>query len=158
MIRYIHLMKTISTLAFLLTFSCSAFSQANTVKYNKALADSLSADANGMKQYVLVLLKTGTTQDLSKQTSDSLFKLHLSNMDEMVAKGKLVIAGPFKKNEKAYRGIFILNVKTLEEADVLLSTDAAIKAKLLEAESFYWYGSAALPMYLRYHNEIEKPR
>ncbi|MES2690534.1 MAG: hypothetical protein V4658_09030, partial [Bacteroidota bacterium] len=105
-----------------------------------------------------VMLRTGPAKDVDKQVSDSLFKLHLSNMGEMAARGKLIVAGPFKKNERSYRGIFILNVKTLEEADALLSGDAAIKARLLEAESFYWYGSAALPMYLQYHNEIEKSR
>lgn len=151
-------MKTSLILTFLFAFSCSAFSQTGRNTYNKALADSLGSDANGMKQYVFVMLRTGTAKDVSKQVSDSLFKLHISNMGEMAARGKLIVAGPFKKNERSYRGIFILNVKTLEEADALLNGDAAIKAKLLEAESFYWYGSAALPMYLQYHNEIEKSR
>lgn len=147
-------MKILS-FAICLALSCSVFSQS---KYNKTLADSLGADANGMKQYVLVILKTGPAKDQGKQVSDSLFKLHLSNMSEMVANGQLVVAGPFKKNEKALRGIFILNVKTLEEAGLLLNKDAAIKAGLLEAETFYWYGSAALPMYLKHHNEIEQPK
>jgi hypothetical protein len=69
-----------------------------------------------------------------------------------------MVAGPIKKNDKAYRGIFILNVKTTEEANELLAKDPAIKEKLLEAELFQWYGSAALPMYLPYHNKVEKKK
>jgi uncharacterized protein len=42
------------------------------------------------------------------------------------------------------------NIKYLpaEEAHALLNTNHAIKAKLLDAELYGWYGSAALPLYL----------
>ena len=70
--------------------------------------------------------------------------------------GKLVAAGPIKKNDKDYEGIFILNVKTIEEAKVLLETDPAIQTKMLDTELFQWYGSAALPLYLKYHDNIKK--
>lgn len=77
-------------------------------------------------------------------------------MDRLVKEHKLIVAGPFGKNEKAYRGLFILNVQNLEEASQLLETDPAIKAKLLTAEVFQWYGSAALPLYLPFHNKLSK--
>ena len=67
-----------------------------------------------------------------------------------------MVAGPLKKNEKTYRGIFILNVPTIEEAEQLLRTDAAIKSKLLEPEFYKWYGSAALSEYLAAHEKIWK--
>ena len=73
-----------------------------------------------------------------------------------MAQGKLVVAGPLGKNEKTYRGIFILDVASQEEAQALLATDPAIKEKLLEAELYQWYGSAALPVYLPTHQKIEK--
>jgi uncharacterized protein YciI len=125
-------------------------------KYNKTLADSLGADDYGMKKYVLVILKTGSNKMEDKQKIDSLFRGHMGNINRLATAGKLVVAGPFSKNDKAYRGIFILNVKTIEEANGLLDSDPAIKAKLLEAESFIWYGSAALPMYLPNHEKVEK--
>ena len=59
---------------------------------------------------------------------------------------------------KTYRGIFILNVKTIEEANDLLESDPTIKEKVLEAEIFKWYGSAALPTYLPKHKKIEKKK
>jgi uncharacterized protein YciI len=111
-----------------------------------------------MKQYTLVILKTGTAKIDRKETVDSLFQGHMENIQRMAAAGKLMVAGPIKKNDKTYRGIFILNVKTTEEANELLAKDPAIKEKLLEAELYQWYGSSALPMYLPFHNKVEKKK
>ncbi|MES2882449.1 MAG: hypothetical protein V4676_09900 [Bacteroidota bacterium] len=142
----------------IMLFICclAANAQVTNSKYDKALADSLNADEYGMKMYVLVILKTGSNTTASKSTSDSLFGGHMQNIKRMVADGKLAVAGPLKKNEKNYRGIFILNVKTVDEANLLLANDPAISAKLLDAEVYSWYGSAALPMYLPASDKIGK--
>ncbi len=135
-----------------------AISQNNNPKYDKALADSLGADDYGMKMYVLVILKTGSNKTESKEKTDSLFSGHMQNINHLAGIGKLVVAGPLRKNEKEYRGIFILDVKTIEEAKLLLDTDPAIKAQLLDTELFHWYGSAALPVYLKFHDKVEKSK
>ncbi len=139
-------------------FSAGVSAQSNNPNYDKLLADSLGADEYGMKSYVLVILKTGTKEIESKEIRDSVFRGHLTNIGRLAKLGKLVVAGPLRKNERAYRGIFIFNVKTIEEANDLLSTDPAIKEKLLDAELFQWYGSAALPVYLQVHEKIEKSK
>lgn len=141
---------------FLLLCSQLVYAQKQTPAFNQALADSLGADKYGMKMYVMVILKTGTATITDKATVDSLFKGHMDNIGHLADRGKLVVAGPFQKNDKQYRGIFILNTSSLEEAKTLLQTDPAIKAKLLDTEIFNWYGSAALPLYLRYHPEVTK--
>jgi uncharacterized protein YciI len=129
--------------------------QSSNPEYDKALADSLGADNYGMKMYVLVLLKTGPeTKD--KKTTDSLFRGHMKNIKRLVEMGKLVVAGPLQKNEKEYRGIFVLNVKTTEEAATLLQTDPAIYAGLLVPELYGWYGSAALPLYLPASKKVSR--
>jgi uncharacterized protein YciI len=128
---------------------------AQSTKYDKALSDSLGSDNYGMKMYVLVLLKTGTAS-FDQKTTDSLFNGHMANIGRLVSEGKLVVAGPLGKNEKNYRGIFIFNVRTIEEANQLLITDPTIKAKVLDAELYQWYGSAALPLYLPYHSKLQK--
>lgn len=138
-----------------LAISTFVFSQDNP-KYNKALADSLGADEYGMKMYVLVLLKTGPVTISDKKVSDSLFAGHMKNIQRLADEGKLSVAGPLQKNDKNYRGIFILNVKTIDEAKTLLQTDPTIKAKLLDAELYGWYGSAALPMYLPASEKVNK--
>ena len=133
-----------------------ASAQSANPNYDKRLADSLGGDDYGMKLYVLVILKTGTNTNVSKATTDSLFKGHMDNIKKLASQNKLVVAGPLKKNEKAYRGIFIFDVRSIAEAKELLKTDPAVDQKLLDVELFEWYGSAALPVYLRQHEKIEK--
>ena len=139
----------------LLVFGNYSNAQTET-KYNKALADSLGADEYGMKMYVFVILKTGENKTTDKIIRDSLFKGHMNNMGRLAEAGKLVVAGPFEKNNKEYRGLFILNVKTIEEATVLLQTDPAIKAKIFDTELYQWYGSAALPLHVKYHESLKQ--
>jgi uncharacterized protein YciI len=142
----------------LLSFSLSATGQTENPNFDKLLADSLGGDDYGMKPYILVILKTGPNKTADKKVLDSLFRGHMNNISYLASIGKLTVAGPLGKNDKTYRGIFILNVKTIEEAKVLLASDPTIKEKVLEAEIFNWYGSAALPTYLPNHKKIEKKK
>ncbi|MEX0967454.1 MAG: hypothetical protein WD077_09460 [Bacteroidia bacterium] len=130
--------------------------QTTNPAFDSTLAERLGADGYGMKSYVLVLLKTGSNQSREKHLIDSCFSGHLRNIERLVDLGKLIVAGPLGKNENTYRGIFILNVENFEEANELLETDPAINAKLLEAELYKWYGSAALPEYLTTADKIWK--
>jgi len=133
------------------------FGQNNNPKYDQALAESLGGDDYGMKMYVLVILKTGNYSPV-KKISDSLFLGHMQNIKRLVDSGKLIVAGPMEKNDNNYRGIFILNASSIEEGRLLVDTDPAVHSKLLEADIFQWYGSAALPQYLKYHELIEKKK
>lgn len=150
-----YIAKMLVTFFLLLTLT-KANAQMDNPKYNKQLADSLGADDYGMKMYVLVILKPGKTKIENKQKADSLFLGHFQNINHLAEIGKLVVAGPIKKNVKEYEGIFILNVKTIEEANILLETDPAIKSKMLDTELFQWYGSAALPLYLKFHDNVKR--
>jgi uncharacterized protein YciI len=147
---------------WILTVICLCWSvgltlaQTSNPDYDAKLAEKLGADAYGMKSYVLVMLKTGPVEVEDKAVRDSLFRGHLDNIGRLVDLGKLVVAGPLGKNEQHYRGIFILNVTNLDEARELLESDPVIREKVLEADLFLWYGSAALPEYLKVHRLIEK--
>ena len=136
----------------------TATAQSDNPKYDKELAESLGGDDYGMKPYVLVMLKTGSNKTTDKKVIDSLFTGHMANIQRLSDEGKLTVAGPLGKNDKSYRGIFIFNVKTIEEAKALLVTDPAVKAQILDAELYQWYGSAALPLYLQSHEKIEKKK
>jgi len=151
-------MHAILTLIILFFFSNELMAQTINPNYDPSLAQSLGADDNGMKSYVLVILKTGTNATTDKTFIDSCFRGHLDNIWRLVEAGKMIVAGPLGKNERTYRGIFILNVTTVEEAEQLLQTDPAVKEKLLEAELYSWYGSAALPTYLDAADKIWKQR
>jgi uncharacterized protein YciI len=128
--------------------------QTKNPNYDAELAKTLGGDEYGMKKYVLVILKTGTNTTTDKAVTDSLFRGHMDNIGRLVELNKLIVAGPLGKNDLTYRGIFILNVTTFEEANELLETDPAIKEKLLTPELFNWYGSAALPEYLKASDKI----
>ena len=142
---------------FIISLIClTIFTIGFTQKYDVRLAKKLGADEYGMKSYVLVILKTGTNTTTDKQTLDSLFRGHMDNIQRLSAQRKLIVAGPMKKNPNNYRGIFILDVKTQDEAHQLLSTDPTIREKIFDVELYDWYGSAALPTYLPAHTKIEK--
>jgi len=148
-------MKLTYTIAVLL-LTLMSFGQNNNPNYNEVLATKLGADDYGMKKFVLVILKTGSNTDDNKTKKDSCFTGHMTNINKLVKDKKLIVAGPIGKNDKTYRGIFILDVPTLEEATVLLQTDPAINAKYLEPELYIWYGSAALSEYLEVSDKIWK--
>jgi len=133
-----------------------ATAQSDNPNYDQALADSLEADEYGMKSYVFVILKTGPMQLDDEQKVSELFRGHLENINRLVEQKKLIVAGPFGRNDRNYRGLFIFDSKDKAEVEALLQTDPAIKEKLLEAELFDWYGSAALRTYLEASYRITK--
>lgn len=127
--------------------------------YDEVLAKRLGADDYGMKSYWLVILKTGPNTTTDKAFISESFRGHMENMGKMVEAGKLVVAGPMGKNDKTYRGIFIINDPgTEEEVKTQLQSDPAVKAGLLEAEVYKWYGSAALPEYLPASDKVWKSK
>lgn len=141
-------MKLLYILLSLIFFQTKIMAQKANPKYDSVLAKHLGADDYGMKHYVFVLLKSGNNQSTDKKFKDSCFAGHMENIKRLAAIKKLVVAGPFAQNDKMLRGLFILNVSTIEEANALLNTDPAVKAGFLQAELFKWYGSAALSEYL----------
>ena len=145
-----------TTLSILLMYcSLLGFTQSVRSGYDQHLADSLGADQYGMKMYVLVILKSGNAVITDQAQRDNIFKAHLNNIVSLVEAGKLIVSGPLFENEKQYEGIFIFNTKMQETAE-LLKTDPAIQAGLLDTELYNWYGSAALPLYLKYHDKVQK--
>lgn len=146
----------IISFSLLFLINHNVFSQTINADYDKALADSLGADENGMKSYVLVILKTGSVIIEDKDHKARLFRGHMDNINLLVKEKKLFVAGPFGKNDLTYRGLFILNVKTIEEAKALCETDPAIKEGIFDVELIPWYGSAALGEYIKVSEKITK--
>lgn len=145
---------------FLITALSSAQEKkAEKPEYNQELAASLGADQYGMKPYTIVMLTTGTAKIEDKTQMSSLMKGHMENIGKLAKEGKIVVAGPFlEKNKENYRGMFIFNTKSKEEAEQWVKTDPAVQAGVFSYEVFPWYGSAALPLYLKHHDEIAKEK
>lgn len=143
---------------FSLLLICTAFAKAQSSNsiYDQTLADSLGADDYGMKMYVFVALTTGDVKITDPDSSKALMSGHLSNINRLVKEGKLIIGGPYGKNDLNFRGLFIFNSSDTTEVKQLLQTDPAIAAGVFDTEIIPWYGSAALPTYLPNHAKIEK--
>jgi uncharacterized protein YciI len=125
--------------------------------YDAALAAKLKADDNGMRTYVMALLKAGPNRDRPADEAQRLQAAHRANIGRLAAEGKLVLAGPFA-DDGALRGIYIFDVATVAEAEALTRTDPAIQAGQLVMELHPWYGSAALMMVNEVHAKIQKVR
>lgn len=143
-------MRSIFIFLFLLATSC--FAQTSTI--DTALIRKTGADQYGMKKYVFVFLKPGPNKNIPKDSLSIIQKGHMDNIGRLAKEGLLVLAGPFM-DAGPYRGIFILNVATVEEAEKLTSTDPAIKAGRLSAEFHPWYGSAALMEVNGMHDRLQ---
>src|SRR5258706_7109810 len=67
-------------------------------KYDAELAKKLGADERGMKNYVLIILKTGPNDATIKgKERDDIFAGHFANIARLADEGKLAVAGPFEK-------------------------------------------------------------
>ena len=127
--------------------------------YDPDLAKKLGADEMGMRHYVLVILKTGPNDSkITGKERDDIFAGHMANIGRLADEGKMAIAGPFGKNDLQYRGLFIFNVQTVEEAKTLTESDPAVKAGIFEPILVPWYGSAALMATYDIHKKIAKPQ
>ncbi len=127
---------------------------AQNINYDPELAKKLNADEYGMRLYTFVLLKSGDKQNLSKSETDSIFRGHMNNIVRLENEGKLFVAGPFGANPYGYRGLFIFYETDIKKVEEMVNTDPAVSSGILKPEIFNWYGSAALPIYLDYHNKI----
>lgn len=154
-----YLLSGITILLFSTLSLISQKDSAMNPNYDKTLAEKLGGDDYGMKTFFFVILTTGTNTTEEKSKVDEYFRGHMENINRLVEQKKLIIAGPFMKNDKSYRGLFIFNNVTSKDTLVsILKTDPAIKYKLLDYEIFTWYGSAALPEYLPYSDKIWKSK
>jgi uncharacterized protein YciI len=126
--------------------------------YDATLAAELGADDYGMRSYVMVILKTGPNDKTLTDEKEraEIFKGHFSNMNSLAEDKKLVLAGPFSDPEAIRRGLYIFNVKTIEEAQKLVMTDPAVKAGIFTPEFTPYYGSAALMQVNAIHERIAK--
>lgn len=135
-----------------------SFSQEKLDTYDEKLAKELGADEYGMKNYVFCILKTCSNNKATAEEKKKYFEGHMENINRLAKEGKLIVAGPFMKNERNYRGIFIFNCKTIEEAQKLVETDSAVQAKIFEVELTPWYSSAALMQVSSNHDKLAKTK
>lgn len=94
-----------------------------------------------VKQFWLVILKTGPKDKEITDTAQrkKLFAGHFANMERLHKEGILKAAGPFGKNDFTWRGLFILDCKTKEEAESYVQTDPSVAAGIFIVDIVPWY-------------------
>lgn len=136
-------------LASLLFFSAGIATAAEpavapAAKFDAALAKRLGADERGMRMYVLVVLRSGPTPVQDQAARKAMFEGHMANIERLAKEGKLALAGPFGKNDAAWRGLFVFAVGGIDEARALVATDPVIASGEMVADYYPWYSSAAV--------------
>lgn len=126
-----------------------------SAEYDAVLAKKLGADDRGMRQYVVCFLKTGPIKVDDPVKRSALMKGHFGMINRLAGEGKLILAGPFMEGGD-FRGIYLFDVKTIDEAKRLTETDPSIKEGYFRVEFIKWYGSAALMEVNNIHKKIEK--
>ncbi len=128
--------SSLLTMAVCLLLAQPTFSQNDTTgKKNEAK----------IKQFWLVMIKTGPKdKEITDSTERSkIFAGHFSNMTRLHKEGVLKVAGPFGKNDFTWRGLFILDCKTKEEAENYVKTDPAIAAGVFVVDIVPWFSEAS---------------
>jgi uncharacterized protein YciI len=130
---------------------------AQATKFDAELARKTGADANGMRRYVLVILKTGPTRVPDGAKRDAMFAGHFANMERLAKEGKLALAGPFAKDPDGWRGLFVFAVDSIDEAKALTATDPVVVNGEMLAEYHAWYGSAATMLIPELLEKLQAP-
>lgn len=145
--------------SLVLTLICAASVLAADPAFDPDLAKKLGADERGMRTFVLCILKTGPKDaQIKGDEREAIFRGHFANIQRLADEGKLAVAGPFGKNDKGWRGLYIFNVSTIEEAEKLVVLDPAVKAGVFVPDLTPWYGSAAMLIVSETHKKIQKPK
>lgn len=125
--------------------------------YDAAQAQAWGANAQGLRGYVFVLLKTGPKRMPDGPERDAMFKGHFANMAQLAQEGLLVYAGPLD-GQNDLRGLFIFATQDMEAARKAVDTDPVIAHGEMVAELHRHYGSAALLAVNEWHPRLVKPQ
>ncbi len=94
-----------------------------------------------IKQFWLVVLKTGPQDKVITDSAErsKIFAGHFANMERLYNDGILKIAGPFGKNDFTWRGLFVLDCTTKEDAEAHVKTDPSVAAGVFVYDIVPWY-------------------
>jgi uncharacterized protein YciI len=90
-----------------------------------------------LEKYFLGLLYKGTARDQAPAETEKIQTAHLNHLESLYKKGILLIAGPMA-DDGDLRGIVVLKVSSMEEAQALVNADPAVKAGRLRVELHPW--------------------
>jgi uncharacterized protein YciI len=141
-------------LVAVLCMGCILFAQAQNGDAAKNIKP-VKRPEDQIEQYFFVMIKTGPKQDFDSTIKAGLLKGHMANINKLYYDGILKVAGPFGKNELSWRGIFVFDCKTKEEAAIIAQSDPAIAAGLFAVDIVPWYSA---PIGSFAHGKPTKPQ
>lgn len=151
--------RRLATALGLLTLATAAGAQAPAAVpapvFDAQLAASVGANERGMRNYVLVILKTGPVSVPAGPQRDEMFKGHFANMKRLAAEGKLALAGPLDGVD-GWRGLYVFAVEDIEQARQLVATDPVVGQGEMTPEFHKFFGSAALMLVNENHARVAK--
>lgn len=124
-------------------------------QYEPERAKRLGASPNGMRNYVMVVLKTGPNKMAAGPERNAMFAAHFANIKRLSDEGKLVLAGP-SDGVDGWRGIFVFAVSDIEEAKLLTATDPVIATGEMVPEFHKMYMSAAVMEIPEIHKKLSE--
>lgn len=153
-------MRLIYALGFTLVALCMtspvrAQTDGESSVYDAARAARLGADDYGMATYYMALLTPGPERSQDSATTAAIQAGHMAHIMRMSESGQLVLAGPFLDGTR-FRGVFVFDVGTEEEARALCAQDPAVQSGRLEFILIPWYASAALKELTGIHRTLQK--
>jgi uncharacterized protein YciI len=138
------------------TIAQDAAARSDMPAFDADLAKETGADDNGMRRYVLVILKTGPSRVPDGDARKAMFAGHMANIRRLSRERKLALAGPFMGDTSGWRGLFVLAVDDIEQAKALVATDPVIINGEMVAEYHHWYGPAAAMLVGTLHEKIAR--
>ena len=125
--------------------------------YDAELAKAMGGNDNGMRSYVLVVLKTGPNKMPDGPARSKMFEGHMANIGRLAGERKMVFAGPLDGVD-GWRGIFVFATPDIETAKTWVATDPVIASGEMVAEYHKLFASAGLMMVTEVHNKIQKKK
>ena len=125
--------------------------------HDAELAKAMGGNDNGMRSYVLVILKTGPNKMAEGPARSKMFEGHMANINRLAGEKKLVLAGPLDGVD-GWRGVFVLATPDIEVAKTSVATDPVIISGEMVAEYHKFFASAGLMGVTDIHNKFIKKK
>jgi len=106
-------------------------------------ATAQSEPQTKLVQFQMVLLKRGPNWTAANSASSETRNRHHSFFEELITSGKAVIGGPVTE-ESELVGLYVLRVKTADEAKAVAAEDPLVKGGYVTAEIHPWWSEEVM--------------